>query len=106
MTVVHTVLLVSHDVAWTLELAVAWARAGDGVTVVLCDQAAAGARAGHPGAAELAAAGAAGVVMRVHDEALAARGIGDDALHDAVKPVDLDEVADLLVDVADRAVWL
>ena len=101
----RTLVLVSRDPDWALELAAAWAGDRD-VTAVLCDHAAVRARAQHPAAATLTAAADAGVVLRVHDEALAARGIAVEALAPAVKPVDLDEVAALLADGADQAVWL
>jgi hypothetical protein len=102
---VRTLVLVSRDPDWALGLASAWAQHG-AVTAVLCDHAAVRARAGHPNAADLVAAAEAGVVLLVHDEALAARGIQAEALVPAVKPVDIDEIADLVADGADKAVWL
>ena len=102
----RVVILVSRDTDWALELATAWARAGDVVTLVLCDDAAARARESHPAADSLEAAARAGITVLGHDQALAIRGIGHASLATAVKPVDLDELADLLVDNTDRAVWL
>lgn len=102
----RTLVLVSRDPAWALELATAWAAAGDDVVAVLFDHGAVWAREGHPRGGELAAAADAGVTLRVHDEALTVRGIGVGQLAGGVKPCDLDEVADLLTDGVDKAVWL
>jgi intracellular sulfur oxidation DsrE/DsrF family protein len=103
---VRTAILVSRDPAWALDLAAAWAAAGDVVTLVLCDHAAVWARERRPESSALARAAQAGVTLRAHDEALALRGIATAALAEGVKPVSLDEIADLLVDGADKAVWL
>jgi predicted peroxiredoxin len=99
-------LLISHDVPWALQLAVGWAGAGDAVTAVLLDAAAAAARAGHVDAPALAAALEAGVGLAAEEGALRRRGIASDALADGVKVLDLDEIADLLVDGSSKAVWL
>lgn len=101
----RTVVLISRDPDWALELATAWA-ATRAVTAVLCDHAAVRARAHHPAADALASAADAGVVLRVQDEAIAARGIPAGTLSPAVKPADIDEIADLLADGTDKAVWL
>lgn len=97
-------LLVSSRAAEVLPLAVAWAQAGDTVTVVLLDAAVAGARPGHAWADLVAGLGAAGVTVVAHDEALIRRGLTPEVLVAGVKTVDLDEVADLVTH-GDRAVW-
>lgn len=102
----RTALLVSRDLGWPLTLARAWAGAGDAVTVVLLDTAVAAARRGHVDAAGLQAALAAGVVIAAEERALERRALPADRLLEGVKVVDLDEVADLVADGADRAVWL
>lgn len=102
----HHAVLVSRDVVWALELATAWVQAGDTATVVLCDRAAARTRPGHDDAGPLQAALAAGVVVTVHDDALRRRGLFGRPLADGCKTIDLDEIADLVTEGADRAVWL
>lgn len=97
-------LLVSNRGAWALDLAVEWARAGDVVTLVLLDSAAAMARPDHADADALAAAVAGGVGVAVHDAALRRRGLVSPA--QGVTVLDLDEVAELVTVGADRAVWL
>jgi intracellular sulfur oxidation DsrE/DsrF family protein len=99
-------LLVSDDLAWAVQLAQAWSAAGDSVTLVLLDGAAAAARAGHGDAALLARVQARGVSVAAHDDALRRRAIGRDRLATGVKVVDLDEVADLAVAATDKVVWL
>lgn len=101
----HTVL-VSRDPRWALGLAQRWAHTGDTVTVVLLDQGAALARPGHADADALTDAVAAGVTVTVHDDALRRRALAGRPLPEAMKTVDLDEVADLVTDGTDRAVWL
>lgn len=103
---VHHVVLVSREPRWALGLASEWVAAGDTVTAVLCDRASALARPGHADAGALAAALADGVVVTVHDDALRRRGLAGAALADGCKTVSLDEIADLVADAADRAVWL
>lgn len=100
------VMIVSRDVDWALELGAAWSRAGDEVTVVLSDEGVPRARAAHPDTRGLDAAASEGVVLFALHDALTARGITNDALAPSVKPLTIDELADLLSDVADRAVWL
>jgi hypothetical protein len=99
-------MLVSDDAVWALGLAAAWAGAGDTVTAVLLDRAAALVRTGHADGGDLRAAQAAGVHVAVHDDALRRRGLSVAALPADVKPTDLDEVADLVTDGSDKAVWL
>jgi intracellular sulfur oxidation DsrE/DsrF family protein len=103
---VTVALLLSSHAASGLALARSWAETGDDVIVVLLDGAAPAARKGHRDAETLRAALAAGVGVTAHDDALRRRGIGPGALADAVKTVDLDEVADLVAEGADKAVWL
>lgn len=102
----QAVLLSGDDLGWHLELAAAWAAAGDSVTVVLLDAAAAAARPRHQAAAGLDAALASGVVILAEVQALRRRGLMPDGLAEGVKSISLDEVADLLIDGTDRAVWL
>lgn len=101
----HTVL-VSRNPRWALDLARAWTAAGDSVTAVLLDRGAALVRAGHPDADALSAALAAGVQVSVHDDALRRRGLAERDVAAGCKVVELDEIADLVTDGADRAVWL
>jgi hypothetical protein len=49
---------------------------------------------------------AAGVVVLAHDDALRRRAIRGDGMLDGVKTVDLDEVAGLVLDGADKVMWL
>jgi hypothetical protein len=100
------VLLVSRDLAWAGALATSWAAAGDTVSVVLLDEAVAAVRSGHRSAGILGEVLAAGAFVAVHDEALGRRGIVPDAVLAGVKAADLDEIADLIGDGADRVVWL
>lgn len=99
-------LLLSHEAGQGLALARAWAESGDDVVVVLLDGAAASARDGHVDGAELRAALAAGATVAAHDDALRRRGVSGGGLADGVKTVDLDEVADLVAEGADKVVWL
>jgi intracellular sulfur oxidation DsrE/DsrF family protein len=101
----RTTVLISDDVGWALDLAAAWLDAGDAVTAVLCDSAAAAARAGHVRAAAVGAAVRAGVTVAAEEGALQRRGLAVDRLVDGVKILDLDEVADLL-EASTKAVWL
>lgn len=102
----HVALLVSADVPWALGLAEAWKAVGDSVSAVLLDEAASAVRIGHQMTGVVAAAIAAGVSVAVHDDAIRRRGIRGDGLVDGVKVVTIDEVADLVADGADKAVWL
>ncbi len=99
-------LLTSSDVAWPAQLARTWAGDGDRVTLVLLDGASAAARSGHADAAAVSAVADEGVAVLVHDGALRRRGITTTALAEGVRPVDLDVVADLVGDGADRVIWL
>lgn len=99
-------LLVSGELDFAGCLAAAWARAGDAVTLVLLDAAVAAVRQGHAHAAAVTDAVTAGVVVAAHDDALRRRGIAVASLPGGVKAVDLDEVADLVTDGADKALWL
>lgn len=99
-------LLASAEPAWALGLAVAWARAGNAVTAVLLDAAAAAAREGHRDAAVVHEAVASGVSVLAAEDALRRRGIDVGTLAPGVKVTDLDVVADLIADGADRVVWL
>ncbi len=99
----HHALLVGRNATDGLALAVSWVSAGDEVTVVLLAEAVAIARPGHADATAVEDAVAAGVDVRGHDEALRRRGIRAPVAE--VKPLDLDELADLVTVGADRAVW-
>lgn len=100
------VLLLSNAAPEALELARAWRDAGDQVELVLLDGAVAAARRAHPLAAALKAVLAAGVAVSAHQEALSRRGVTEGGLLDGVKAVELDEVADLVAEGSDKAVWL
>lgn len=102
----HTALLISSPPRWPLGLARRWATAGDQVTVVLLDGAAAAARDGTDDQDAVTDAIAAGAQVRAVEDALTRRGIRPDRLVEGVKPTDLDAVADLIVDGADKVVWL
>lgn len=102
----HHAVLISREARWALELARRWVTAGDSVTAVLLDRASALARAEHADADAVAEALAAGVEVSAHDDALRRRGLIGRPLTEGVKTVDLDEIADLLAEGADRAVWL
>jgi intracellular sulfur oxidation DsrE/DsrF family protein len=102
----HTALLVSTDLHWSLSLARAWVAAGEAVTLVLLDTAVVAARRGHVDAQAIADALAGGVTLAAEERALSRRSVQPDALLDGVKVLRLDEVADLLVDGADKALWL
>lgn len=99
-------VLISREPRWALELACRWVAAGDSVSAVLLDRAAGLARAEHADAPAVVEALAAGVEVSAHDDALRRRGLAGRPLTEGVKPVDLDEIADLLSEGADRAVWL
>src|SRR5690606_16049240 len=78
-------LLTSHQPAEVLRLGTQWAEAGDDVTVVLLDAAAAVLRPRHPDNPLVAAAQDAGVTVWVHDAAV---GDGSAARDARVKTVD------------------
>lgn len=99
-------LLISRDPRWALDLARAWVASGDTVAAVLLDRAAALVRPGHVDAGSVTAALAAGVEVSVHDDALRRRGLAGTPLVEGAKTIGLDEIADLVTDGADRAVWL
>ena len=99
-------LLLSGSVTWPLTLARTWLQDGDDVTVVLLDRAAAAARVGHHDGAAVAALVEAGAAVLAEQTALQRRGITADDAAAGVKPVDLDVVADLIADGADRVIWL
>lgn len=96
-------VLVSSEPERALGFALRWAQSGDEVSVVLLDDAAAAARPGHPAAGLLRSLVDAGASVAVHDDALRRRGL--DAAVVALKVVDLDEVADLVAEGMDKAVW-
>lgn len=96
-----TVLLTSQQPIEALGLAVAWARNGDQVTVVLLDSATAVLRAGHRAADGLQAARDAGARVLAHHDAVIERAI---AAPD-VELVDLERVADLVADEQSRVQW-
>lgn len=102
----RTALLVSRDLAWSLSLATEWAGAGDEVTVVLLDAAVSAVRRGHDSAGAVKKALAAGAVVAAEEQSLRARPVPTDERADRVKILNLDEVADLLVDGTDKVVWL
>jgi uncharacterized protein (DUF58 family) len=103
---VRSTILVSDDVEWALSLAHAWTAQGDQVTLVLLDTAVAATRQGAAHQAVLAAALRAGIAVLAEERALQRRVLGPSALLDGVKVLRLDELADLLVDDSDKAVWL
>jgi intracellular sulfur oxidation DsrE/DsrF family protein len=103
---VRVALLISSDARGGLALGTAWADAGDEVAVVLLDAAAGSARQGHRDEPVLGAALAAGVSVAALDDSLRRRGVGGDLLADGVKSTNLDEVADLVAEGAEKAVWL
>jgi predicted peroxiredoxin len=103
---VRTALLVSTDLPWAAGLALQWRAAGDGVTLVLLDGAVAAARRGHEAENELQRVIEAGVVVWAHTDALRRRAISGDRRVEGVKVVDLDELADMITDDADKVVWL
>ncbi|MGI8575499.1 MAG: hypothetical protein ACR2MA_09185 [Egibacteraceae bacterium] len=95
-------LLISTDTGFALRLASAWAAAGDDVTAVLCDRAAATARTGHPVRPAIDEAGKAGVQVVVHDEALDRHAVGGGT---GLPRLDLEELATLVSERAERVVW-
>lgn len=99
-------LLLSSAVEADLDLARSWARAGDDVQLVLLDAAAGMARAGHALGEALRRLSEDGVTVAAHDDALRRRAIDGDALAEGVKVVDMDEIADLVAEGAQRVVWL
>ena len=101
-----TALLLSAAAEADLELARSWAAAGDEVQVVLLDTAAAIARTGHTLHDTLRCVIAAGVTVAAYDDALRRRAIDAAALADGVKVADMDEIADLVAEGAQRVVWL
>lgn len=96
------VLLISTDTAFALRLAAAWTAGGEDVTAVLCDRAAAAARTGHPLRPRVDEADEAGVTVAVHDEALDRHAVGGGT---GLRRVDLEELATLVSERADRVVW-
>ena len=101
-----SVVLVSRDTAWALALARAPRDTQVPLHVVLLDASAGAARASHPCAARIREAVDAGVSVTVHDEAALRRGMATADLVDGVKTVDLDEIADLVVDASGSVMWL
>lgn len=99
-------VLVGRDADWALRLARHWVDAGEDVTVVLVGAATALARAGHEAGGRLREAVAAGASVLAVDAALRRRAMDAAELEEGVKVADLDEVADLLADGVDKAVWL
>ncbi|MGH8910646.1 MAG: hypothetical protein ACRD0K_30165 [Egibacteraceae bacterium] len=99
-------LLSSTDLRWAVQLAVTWTEQGDDVTLVLLDGASAAVRQGHEDAPILSEAIRMGCAVLAHTDALRRRAIGADRRIDGVKAVDLDEVADLVTEGADKVVWL
>ncbi len=98
-------VLISTDPGWALPLAARWQQSGDTVSAILLDRACAVVRGGHRDAGRVGDALSAGVSIAVHDHALALHGIGVDR-DVPLKVVDLDEIADLVADDADKVVWL
>lgn len=96
-------LLISRAPADGLALAVRLAEAGDEVRALLLDGAVAVARRGHADHRALTAAVKAGVIVSAHDDALRQRAIAEPV--ETVKAIDLEEVADIVTDGADRVVW-
>jgi hypothetical protein len=96
-------LLVSRRPVEGLSLAARLAGSGDTVTVVLLDAAASIARPGHEDGVSIADAARAGVTVLAHDEALQRRSVREPTEH--VKVVDLDAVADAVIEGADWVVW-
>jgi predicted peroxiredoxin len=99
-------ILISDDVPWASSLACEWAAEGDAITVVLLDTAAAAARAGSADQPLLDDLLRAGVAVFVEERALQRRVLDPSALVDGVKVMRLDELADLLAEDSDKAVWL
>jgi len=99
-------LLVSTDLVWAVDLAIAWREQGDEVTIVLLDAAAAAARQGHTEGAAVSEAVERGLAVLAHDDALRRRAIWADRTLAGVKPVDLDEIADLVTEGAEKVMWL
>lgn len=95
-------LLISHEPLRALALARSWAATGESVTAVLLDAATALARAGHVDHAALVTAADAGVAVLAHTDGLRRR---ETAAETVVGATDLDEVADLVADGADKVVW-
>ena len=95
-------LLASQQPTEALDLGIAWARAGDDVTVVLLDGATGILRAGHAAAGLLERAHDAGVQVWAHGAALDERAIAHDA---RVAAVDLDRLAVLVAETASKVQW-
>lgn len=102
----HIALLVSTDLPWAVDLARTWKGQGDEVTIVLLDGAAAAARQGHAEAVSVSDALGLGLEVLAHDDALRRRAIRADRTLEGVKAADLDEIADLVTEGADKVVWL
>lgn len=77
---------------------------GHEVTLVLLEEAVSLARDGHDGAAALTAAIGAGVEVLADAEALARRAV--ERVGSGIKPTDLGDVVDLLLEHSDRQAWL
>jgi predicted peroxiredoxin len=103
---VRIAVLVSDDVPWAFSLARTWAADDDEVTLVLLDTAVASARAGSSEEGLLAGALGAGIAILAEERALQRRVLDPRDIVDGVKVLRLDELADLLVDDSDKAVWL
>jgi hypothetical protein len=103
---VRIALLVSTDLPWALQLARLWAGQGDHVTVVLLDSAAAAAREGHLHADAVSQAMIAGAAVVAHIDALRRRAIGPERRVEGIKTADLDEIAGLITEGADRVIAL
>lgn len=101
----RAVLLVSAAPAAALDIAQRWSAAGDDVALVLLDAAVTSARVRHRAGPALRAAVAAGVTVHAESGALARRGLDASTLAESVKPADLDDVAEEIMN-ADKAVWL
>lgn len=95
-------LLASQQPAEALALGTRWREAGDDVTVVLLDAATAILRAGHVASAHLIAALDAGVNVWAHDSAAGERAPDSTP---KVTLVDLDRVAALIGDGAEKVQW-
>jgi predicted peroxiredoxin len=99
-------MLVSSAPRWPLQVAAEWKAGGDDVTVVLLDRAVAAARNAATTAEAIRDAQQAGVTVLAEQAALERRGLPIASLADGVKVTNLDELSDLLLDGADRVVWL
>jgi len=103
---VRIALLVSTDLPWALQLARLWVAQGDHVTVVLLDAAATAARQGNLHAQAVSQAMTAGAAVVAHTDALRRRAISPERRIEGIKAVDLDEIADLVMEGADNVICL